>query len=95
VKTDTTAFVQRRMDGARRLVRCRWCGKDRREFSGWEQQHLKTNDYSPLCLRCASKRLNNPFNALLPMRKIGEPNLQPCANATMPTSRRNDGACRT
>ncbi len=55
------------------LVRCRWCGKPRRKFSAWEQQHLKTDEYSPLCSRCATKRLNNPLNALLPMRKIAIP----------------------
>jgi len=62
----------------RPLARCRWCGKGRRKFSDWEQQHLKTDEYSPLCSRCANKRLDNPFNALLPMRKISTPNRGLC-----------------
>ena len=57
-------------------AKCRWCGKIRRRFSRWEQMHLKTETYSPLCVRCARERfnmlfrLNMRFSALLPMRKM-------------------------
>jgi hypothetical protein len=58
-------------DSVDQLVRCRWCGKGKKNFSEWEQQHVTTQEYSRLCVPCANKRLKNPWNALLEMRKIG------------------------
>ena len=53
--------------------RCEWCGKDRRQFSEWEQQTIGIDGkWMPLCRPCATRRLKNPLNALLGMRKIGE-----------------------
>ncbi len=49
-------------------TRCNWCGKQRRKFSDWEQERLK-GGWARLCSGCARKRLNNPYSALLPMRK--------------------------
>ena len=55
--------------------RCEWCGKDRRQFSEWEQKTIGENGkWMQLCVPCANRRLNNPLNALLGMRKIGETN---------------------
>ena len=51
------------------MIKCTWCGKDRRKFSKWEQETLG-GEWKPLCSDCARKRLNNPWNALLNMRKI-------------------------
>lgn len=48
--------------------KCLWCGHIRTE-SEWEQQRLSVDDWATLCTRCARKRLRNPWNALLPMRK--------------------------
>ncbi|MCP3702306.1 MAG: hypothetical protein GY954_05155 [Alteromonas sp.] len=53
------------------LVMCRWCGKKKKRLSEWEQQRVTDDTYLQLCIPCANKRLNNPMNALLPMRKIG------------------------
>lgn len=50
-------------------MKCHWCGKDRRRPSGWEQETLK-GAWKRLCVRCANRRLNNPYNALLAMRKV-------------------------
>ena len=33
----------------------------------------QVSQYKRLCVRCANRRLNNPYNALLPMRKITTP----------------------
>ena len=56
--------------------RCEWCGKDRRQFSEWEQQTIgidgKSGEWMPLYRPCAHSRLKNPLYALLGMRKIGE-----------------------
>ena len=53
--------------------RCGWCGKERRQFSEWEQKTIGADGkWMPLCRPCANTRLNNPLNALLGMRKIGE-----------------------
>jgi RecJ-like exonuclease len=57
------------------LERCRWCGKRRRAWSDWEQEHI-TGGYSRLCAYCANQRLRHPWNALIPMRKI------PCGEVT-------------
>jgi hypothetical protein len=53
----------------RTLIRCRWCGKDRRRPSDWEQQNL-SGDWQRLCARCASRRLASPWSALLTMRRV-------------------------
>lgn len=52
------------------LLRCTWCGKDRRAFSEYEQREVTTGEWKRLCRRCANRRLNNPYNALLQMRRI-------------------------
>lgn len=52
--------------------KCRWCGKNRKP-SGWEQEVVGGKDagiWASLCDPCASRRLSNPWNALLPMRKV-------------------------
>lgn len=71
------------MAARERLERCRWC--DRRDVlaSEWEQEHL-SGGYSTLCTRCAGKRLRNPWNALLPMRKRAVPGEQDSATVTVP-----------
>ena len=54
--------------------KCHWCGKKRKP-SDWEQEVLVAEEpgvWAHLCGPCATRRLNNPWNALLPMRKIGE-----------------------
>lgn len=51
-------------------MKCPWCGKDRRRPSEWEQQNL-SGIWQRLCVRCANRRLSNPWNALLCMRRIG------------------------
>lgn len=50
---------------------CAWCGKHRRRASDWEQAGIG-GEYKRLCVRCANRRLNNPYNSLLPMRKVAE-----------------------
>lgn len=50
-------------------TRCAWCGKPKRRFSDWEQKTLN-GVWKQLCNPCATRRLNNPYNALLGMRKI-------------------------
>jgi hypothetical protein len=52
-----------------RLERCFWCGKRDRPTSEWEQESLY-DGWKRLCTRCATRRLNNPWNALLSMRKV-------------------------
>jgi len=51
------------------LPKCRWCNKPGRP-SDFEQETLGTREWARLCLRCANKRLRNPWSALLPMRKV-------------------------
>lgn len=51
------------------VERCVWCAK-RPARSDWEQMQLSTQTYKRLCKRCATKRLNNPYNALYDMRKV-------------------------
>jgi hypothetical protein len=53
-------------------IRCIWCGKPNRTRSDWEQYNHRTQAHQPLCVRCANNRLRNPWNALLPMRRIEE-----------------------
>ena len=50
-------------------MRCPWCWKERRQFSDWEQKTL-SGEWKRLCGRCATRRLNNPYNGLLDMRRI-------------------------
>jgi len=47
-----------------------WCGKNRKQWSDWEQKNLRTGKYHRLCSRCLHHRQMNPYNALLDMRKI-------------------------
>ena len=58
------------MTGTTRLDRCRWCGKRDVRVSEWEQKTVQ-GEWSPLCTRCANTRVRNPFNALLPTRRVG------------------------
>ena len=53
---------------AEKLNPCHWCGKRNRTASDWEQEGFK--GWYRLCVRCANSRLRNPWNALLPMRKV-------------------------
>jgi len=53
--------------------RCTWCLKNKLKNPEWEQKNLK-GKWKPLCSKCANRRLNNPYNALLDMRKIENPN---------------------
>lgn len=50
--------------------KCTWCLK-REANSNWEQNNL-SGKWKRLCKPCANKRLNNPFNALLKLRKVDE-----------------------
>ena len=52
-----------------RLAFCTWCGRHNVNASGWEQKG-SSGEYQRLCIRCAGRRLRNPWNALLAMRKI-------------------------
>lgn len=52
------------------MMFCKWCGKHNRRESDWEQKNIMTKEWLRLCIRCANSRLNNPFNALLPMREV-------------------------
>lgn len=54
---------------SRPTTRCFWCGKEKTRFSEWEQEH-HAKGWQRLCNPCATRRLNNPYNALLGMRKI-------------------------
>ncbi len=47
---------------------CQWCNKEGRA-SEWEQRTLG-GEWARLCARCARRRLRNPYNALLQMRKV-------------------------
>ena len=57
-------------------IRCGWCGKYKTRLSNWEQQTLGLagieRTWIRLCNPCATRHLNNPYNALLNMRKIGD-----------------------
>lgn len=60
------------------MFKQRWCGYCIRHprakgNSGWEQKSLD-GEWLPLCKRCINKRLNNPYNALLDLRKIEDSN---------------------
>jgi hypothetical protein len=54
------------------LDRCFWCGQRNRQASDWEQENY-AKGWQRLCRRCATVRLNNPWNALLSMRKVEVP----------------------
>lgn len=56
---------------------CGWCIRYPRAKgnSGWEQQNSK-GKWLPLCKRCANRRLINPYNALLAMRRVKVTDLQ-------------------
>ena len=48
---------------------CIWCAEERTTMSDWEQERLQ-GGWFRLCKPCARARLDNPLNALLPMRKV-------------------------
>jgi len=50
--------------------RCLWCLKRPLGKPQWEQRNIRTGEYVPMCARCARRRLRNPLNALLDMRRI-------------------------
>jgi hypothetical protein len=56
-------------------IHCTWCWPRprirRKANSDWEQKTLSTGEWKRMCGRCARSRLDNPYNALLPMRKVG------------------------
>ena len=58
------------------LARCGWCGRYKTKLSNWEYQALgwagSERTWIRLCDPCATRRLNNLYNALLNMRKIGD-----------------------
>lgn len=49
--------------------RCGWCGKYRTKSPEWEQMTIR-GKWLPLCSYCARRRLDNPFNALLNIRRM-------------------------
>lgn len=49
--------------------KCEWCLKGEITNPEWEQENTR-GEWHPLCKRCAARRLKNPYNALLNMRKI-------------------------
>lgn len=51
------------------LDRCFWCWKRNRQASDWEQEH-HAKGWQRLCKPCARVRLNNPWSALLGLRKV-------------------------
>ena len=54
------------------MSRCAWCDRERKDrFSDWEQRTL-SGEWKRLCNRCANRRLNNPYNGILPMRMVGK-----------------------
>lgn len=48
---------------------CQWCGKRKSKFSDWEQLGRR-DEYFPLCVPCANKRLKNMMNVMVPMRRV-------------------------
>ena len=54
---------------------CHGCRRGKLVNPEWEQETLalygKPREWLPMCRRCATRRLNNPWNALLTMRRIG------------------------
>jgi hypothetical protein len=51
------------------LGRCFWCNGRNRQSSDWEQENY-AKGWQRLCKPSARVRLNNPWNALLNMRKV-------------------------
>lgn len=49
-------------------IKCHWCGKKNRTASNWEQMSV-TRGWLALCIKCANRRLKNPYNALLEIRE--------------------------
>lgn len=52
------------------LICCHWCGRARRKMSEWEQLDVTKKTYHRLCNPCATRRLRNPLNAMLPIRRV-------------------------
>jgi len=53
--------------------KCRWCLKREIKNPEWEQiVSISEQRFAPLCKPCAKKRLNNPLNALLSLRRIAK-----------------------
>lgn len=52
--------------------KCKWCLKHSIRNPEWEQKGLD-GKWKPLCSYCTRRRLNNPYNALLDMRKTTPP----------------------
>lgn len=57
-------------------AKCFWCLKVRRAMSEWEQGHHHAG-WQRLCKPCATRRLRNPWNALLRMRKVQTTSAEP------------------
>lgn len=59
------------------LDKCQWCLK-RGRASEWEQfSTCRDHGWMRPCVRCANRRLVNPFNVLLQMRNV-ETREEPC-----------------
>lgn len=43
---------------------CKYCRRHAKANSDHEQRNLISGEWSRLCKRCATKRLNNPFTGL-------------------------------
>lgn len=58
----------------RRIPKCIWCLRSEVPRSDWEQKRLGSDEYAPLCNRCANKRLKvtDWTGALIPLRRIQE-----------------------
>jgi len=54
------------------MSKCYWCNKEKKSMSDWEQESFRGKEivWLPLCKPCATKRLNNPYNAFLSTRKV-------------------------
>jgi hypothetical protein len=50
-------------------IDCGWCLRKNAKQSDWEQMSV-TKGWLRLCNRCARVRLQNPYNALIEMRKV-------------------------
>lgn len=71
------------------MTKCEWCGKEKKAMSEWESEHLYKG-WLPLCKPCATKRLNNPYNALLSMRRITESKATTCCCMLCPCNKETD-----
>jgi len=55
------------------MSKCQWClRRELPRHPKWEQRNVTTGKYEPLCNVCARRRVGNPYNALIDMRKITE-----------------------